>query len=82
MYHWSKVAELTDEDERAVDEIEEGMRGDWMDQAKIEQAEDEVEDEGEAFLCAPQTRGFQVPWTFPLAAVLWTTDGTRAPPAR
>ncbi len=44
---WSAVAELTDEDRRAMDEIEDAMREDWMERAKVEQAE--VEDEGEAF---------------------------------
>ena len=47
MYDWSAVTELTDEDDSAMDGIEEAMREDWMDRAKMEQAE--VEDEGEAF---------------------------------
>jgi hypothetical protein len=46
-YDWSVVTELTDEDDCAMDEIEEAMREDWMERAKMEQAE--VEEEGEAF---------------------------------
>ena len=44
-FDWSAVAELTDEDESAMDEIEEAMRQEWMDQVESEQAELEAEAE-------------------------------------
>ena len=46
-YDWSALADLTDEDDRAMDEIEQAMREDWLHQASVELAE--VEDEGEEF---------------------------------
>ncbi len=52
IYDWSAVAELTDEDNCAMDEIEEAMREDWMEQANVEQAEVEVE--GAAFFAQQQ----------------------------
>jgi hypothetical protein len=51
-YDWSIVAELTDEDDSAMDEIEEAMREDWMERANLEQAE--VEEEGAAFFAQQQ----------------------------
>ncbi len=42
-FDWSAVAELTEEDESAMDEIEEAMRQEWMDQVESEQAELEAE---------------------------------------
>ena len=44
-YDWSTLADLTDEDGLAMDEIEVAMREDWIEKAYIQQAE--VEDEGE-----------------------------------
>ena len=52
IYDWSAITALNDEDDSAMDEIEEAMREDWMERAKIEQAE--VEDEGEAFFAQQQ----------------------------
>ncbi len=46
-YDWSAVAELSAEDDSAMDEIEEAMREDWIATADLEQAE--VDAEGEAF---------------------------------
>jgi hypothetical protein len=46
-YDWAAVAQLSDEDDCAMDEIEEAMREEWIARADMEQAE--VEMEGEAF---------------------------------
>ena len=46
-YDWSTLIGLSDEDEAAMDEIEDAMREEWMEKATIEQVE--IEDEGEAF---------------------------------
>jgi len=46
-YDWAAVAELSAEDDCAMDEIEEAMREEWIATADLEQAE--VDAEGEAF---------------------------------
>jgi hypothetical protein len=46
-YDWSILADLTEEDELAMDEIEVAMCEAWIEKANHEQAE--VEDEGEEF---------------------------------
>jgi len=44
-FEWAAVAELTNEDESAMDEIEDAMRQEWMDQIESEEAELEAEAE-------------------------------------
>jgi hypothetical protein len=51
-YDSSALADLTDEDELAMDEIEVAMREAWIEKANLEQAE--VEDEGEEFFSRAQ----------------------------
>ena len=53
-YDWSGLAELTDEDESAMDEIEIAMREEWVERASFEQAE--VEEEGREFF-SPKPQG-------------------------
>ena len=46
-YDWSILAELSDEDEAAMDEIEVAMREEWLEKASMEQAD--IEEEGNLF---------------------------------
>jgi hypothetical protein len=46
-YDWATVAQLSAEDDCAMDEIEDAMREEWIAKADLEQAE--VDAEGEAF---------------------------------
>ena len=44
---WAAITELSDEDEHAMDEIEDAMRQDWLEKLDLEQ--DELEAEAESF---------------------------------
>ena len=46
-FDWAAIADMSDEDHIAMNEIEEEIRHDWMEKNSAEQAE--IEDEGEAF---------------------------------
>lgn len=47
MYDWSAVIHLSDEDDLAMNEIEDAIREEWVERADREQKD--IEDEGEAF---------------------------------